>query len=348
VRTRTRILLLALAALAVTAAIVGGFATSSGNAAHRAAAVKIAVVTDIGGLNDKGFNALSNVGLQRAESKLGVDGRVFVTQTSADRQPNLIAAVQQGYDLVIGVGILFAFGPLPTIAKAFPKTTFAGIDINQADMGGAIPNVRGIQFKEEQAGCLVGNIAALEARRQKKNTISAVGANKVPAIVRFIAGYNFCAKRVNKAVKVLVNYANDPTFADQAKCKATALAQIARGSSIVFQVAGQCGLGALDAAKSKGVWGIGVDADQSFLGTHILTSARKRVDSAVYDTIAEYQKDPAGFKGGIDKTYDLKNAGVGFGTLSTALPAAARIAYRKSTNALARLIIQGKVTPPTQ
>jgi basic membrane protein A len=348
VTIRTRLLALAAALAVVTAAVVGGFVASSGQAAHRAAAVKIAVITDIGGLNDKGFNSLSAVGLQRAESKLGVDGRVFITQTAADRQPNLIAAVQQGYDLVIGVGILFAFGPLPTVAKAFPKTAFAGIDIGQGDMGGPVSNVRGIVFKEQEAGCLVGNIAALEAKREGKNTISAVGANKVPAIVRFIAGYNYCAKRVNKAVKVLINYANDPTFSDQAKCRATALAQIARGSRVVFQVAGQCGLGALDAAKTKRVWGIGVDADQSFLGTHILTSARKRVDQAVYDTIAEFQKDPAGFKGGIDKTYDLKNAGVGFGKLSTALPAAARRAYLKSTNALVRQIVSGAVTPPAE
>ena len=77
-----------------------------------------------------------------------------------------------------------------------------------------------------------------------------MGANKVPAIVRYIAGYKYCAQRANKNVKVLINYANDPTFADQTKCKATALAQIARGSQVIFAVAGQCGLGALDAAKS--------------------------------------------------------------------------------------------------
>jgi basic membrane protein A len=332
-------------AVAALAAVLVATVVGSSQAAHRAT-LRIAVVTDIGGLNDKGFNTLSNVGLQRAIKNLNVEGRVFITQTAADRQPNLIAAVQQGYDLVFGVGVLFAFGPLPTVAKAFPNEPFAGIDVSQGDMGGAIPNVRGIQFKEQEAGCLVGNIAALEAKRQGKLTISAVGANKVPAIVHFIAGYNFCAKRVDKKVNVLVNYANDPTFTDQAKCKATALAQIARGSRVVFQVAGQCGLGALDAAKEKKVWGIGVDADQSFLGSHILTSARKRVDTAVYDTIAEFQKDPKAFKGGIDKTYDLKNAGVGFGKLSSELPAAVRRAYVKSTNALAQQIIQGKVTPP--
>jgi len=347
VNTRTRFIAAVSAALVVAAAVTGALATS-GKAAQRAA-IRVAVVTDIGSLNDKGFNALSAVGLQRAENKLGVDGRIFITQTAADRQPNLVAAAQQGYDLVFGVGVLFAFGPLPTVAKAFPNTMFAGIDVAQSDMGTTpIPNVRGIQFKEQEAGCLVGNIAALEMLREKRNTISAVGANKVPAIVRYIAGYKYCAQRVSKNIRVLVNYANDPTFADQAKCRATALSQIARGSHVVFQVAGQCGLGALDAAKSKGVWGIGVDADQSFLGPHILTSARKRVDQAVFDTIKEYMADPKGFKGGIDKTYDLKNQGVGFGKLSPKLPASVRAAFGKSTNALARLIIQGKVTPPAQ
>ena len=76
------------------------------------------------------------------------------------------------------------------------------------------------------------------------------------------------------------DYSQD--FVDQAKCKEIALNQIAPGSVVVFQVAGGCGLGALDAAKEKNVWGIGVDADQSFLGAQILTSATKKVDRAVF------------------------------------------------------------------
>jgi basic membrane protein A len=317
VTSRTRLAAVGIAAIVIAGAIVGGLATS-GRAAHRAA-IKVAVVTDIGGLNDKGFNSLSAVGLARAEKKLGVDGRVFITQTAADRQPNLATAAQQGYDMVIAVGVLFAFGPLPTVAKAFPKTQFAGVDISQGDMGTTpTPNVRGLVFKEQEAGCLVGNVAALEVQREHKNTISAVGANKVPAIVRFIAGYNFCAKRVMKNIRVLVNYANDPTFADQAKCKATALSQIARGSRVVFQVAGQCGLGALDAAKTRKVWGIGVDADQSFLGPHILTSALKGVDRAVFLTIQAVQDGT--WKGGGNATFGLDQEGVGLGTVSDKVP----------------------------
>jgi basic membrane protein A len=350
-RSRVRRGALVAVIAAAAASAVAMVATASSGAAQ-GQAVRVAVVTDIGGINDKGFNSLANLGLQRAKKQLGVDGRVFITQTAADRLPNLTAAAQQGYGLVIGVGFLM-FDPLGKVPPQFPDTKFAGVDVpygfvvSQAKLK-SLPNLRGLLFKENEAGCLVGNIAALEAKRLPgPDIISAVGANKVPAIVSFIAGYAFCAKRANPAVKVLVNYANDPTFADQAKCRATALSQIARGSRVVFQVAGQCGLGALDAAKSKGVWGIGVDADQYFLGPHVLTSATKKVDVAVFDTIADFKKNGAKFKGGFDKIFDVKNGGVGYGRLSAKLPAAVRAEYKRSTDALAKLIASGKLKPPT-
>jgi len=354
-RVGKKLLFVLAAAIVASAAILGSLSTSGGEAATKT--TKVALVTDIGSLNDKGFNALSAVGLKRAENQLGIEGRIYITQTAADRQPNLTAAAQAGYPLVIGVGVLFAFGPLPTVAGAFPTTTFAGIDVAQGDMcggtsppsscvSGTVKNIRGIQFAEQEAGCLAGNVAALEMVREHRNTISAVGAIPVPAIVRYIAGYKYCAQRVSKKMRVLVNYANDSTFADQAKCKATALAQIARGSHVVFQVAGQCGLGALDAAKSRKVWGIGVDANQGFLGKFMLTSALKRVDQAVYDTIKEYNSNPTGFKGGNEKLYSLKNAGVGYAALSTLVPKAARAAITKSTNDLAKKIIKGTIKPP--
>ena len=350
-----KLLFVLAAAIAAAAAIFGSLSTSGGKAALKA--TKVAVVTDVGSLNDKGFNSLSAAGLKRAEKKLGVEGRIYITQTAADRQPNLTAAAQAGYPLVFGVGVLFAFGPLPTVAGAFPTTKFAGVDVAQGDMcggkpvpsscvNGAVKNVHGIQFAEQEAGCLVGNIAALEMLREKKTTISAVGAIPVPAIVRYIAGYKYCAQRVSNKIRVLVNYANDSTFADQPKCKATALSQIARGSHAVFAVAGQCGLGALDAAKGRGMWGIGVDADQFFLGNFMLTSALKRVDEAVFDTIKQYNANPSGFKGGDQKLYNLKNNGVGYGRLSPKLPPSARKQITASTNALEKLIISGKVKPP--
>src|SRR5213078_4964681 len=110
--------------------------------AQRSATIKVAVVTDIGGLNDKGFNHLSFVGLQRAEKKLHVKGKVFITSSAADRKPNLQAAAQQGYGLVIAVGVLFEFGPLDDVAPAFPNTKFAGIDVDYSGLSKKPTNVR--------------------------------------------------------------------------------------------------------------------------------------------------------------------------------------------------------------
>jgi len=150
----------------------------------------------------------------------------------------------------------------------------------------------------------------------KSNTVSSVGGQKIPPVDRFIAGFQKAVKDANPDAKTLNGYSQD--FVDQAKCKEVALDQIAKGSDVVFQVAGGCGLGALDAAKEKGVWGIGVDADQSFLGRHILTSATKGVDTAVFDTIKSIQDGT--FKGGVDSIFGLAQHGVGLGKISPKVP----------------------------
>jgi basic membrane protein A len=343
VRRKRIVLWLGVAALC--ALIVG--ATAS---AQRSAPVKVALVTDIGGLNDKGFNHLSYVGLQRAEKKLGINGRVFITNSANDRKPNLQSAAQQGYNLVIAVGVLFEFGPLDDVAPAFPKTKFAGVDVDWSGLSSKPTNVRGIQFREQEAGYLVGYIAGLwETRHPAKGkmVVGAVGANKVPAIVRYIAGYRAGVHKANRHIKVQVDYANDPTFADQAKCKEVSLNHIGKGSRVEFEAAGACGLGGLSAAKQAHIWGIGVDADQSFLGKHILTSATKHVDVAVYDTIKQFKANPSAFKGGFNTNYTLKNNGVGYGKLSSKLSKADRTYITKKVNAIKALIIKGKIKPPT-
>ncbi len=336
-----------LVAGALTATAVG---VSSAAGKKQKATVKVAVITDIGGLNDKGFNHLSNVGLKRAVAKLKVSGRVFITQTANDRTPNLRSAAQQGYGLVIAVGVLFEFGPLDAVAPAFPNTKFAGVDVDWPGLQSKPPNVRGIQFKEQEAGYLVGYIAGLEIKRHPykgQQIISGVGANKVPAIVRFLAGYEAGAKKANPKVTVLINYANDPTFSDQAKCKETTLSQISRGSGIVFEAAGQCGLGGLDAAKEEGVWAIGVDADQGYLGRHILTSATKLVDRSVFEAIKAYKANPTGFRGGFNKVYNVKNGGVGYGKLSKKLSKADRAFITPRVEKIKKQIASGKIKPPT-
>jgi basic membrane protein A len=335
--------------MAVAIAAVAGVSRAASD--KSAATVKVADVLDIGGINDKGFNHLSYVGLQKAIKQLHVQGKVYITNSAADRKPNLQAAAQKGYGLVIAVGVLYEFGPLDAVAPAFPKTKFAGVDVDWKGLSSHAKNIRGIQFREQEAGYLVGYVAGRWIKDHKKaghNVVGGVGANKVPAIIRYLAGFKAGAKKAYPGVKVLIDYANDPTFADQAKCRETTLNHIDQGSRVEFQAAGACGLGGLTAVKQKGLWGIGVDANQGFLGKHILTSALKRVDRSVYEAIKAYKSNPKGFKGGFNKNYTLKNNGVGFAALSSKVPAKERAAITKATNHIAKLIIAGKIKVPSK
>lgn len=281
-------------------------------------AIRVGLVTDIGGLDDRSFNFLANMGLERAKEQLGVEGRVVTSRANADYVPNLSSLAQQGYDLVVGVGFLMAES-VETVAGRFPDTSFAIIDFSQAAMPSSPANVRGLLFKEQEAGYLVGYLAGLVVAETagSNQTVSAVGGQKIPPVDRYIAGFEAGAKAANPRVTRLHGYSQD--FVDQARCKEIALNQIARGSSIVFQVAGQCGLGALNAAKEQNVLGIGVDADQGFLGEHVITSALKKVDVAVFQTIQAAQDGT--LTGGEDTVFDVASGGVGLGEIAASVPA---------------------------
>jgi basic membrane protein A and related proteins len=290
----------------------GGGSGASSQSTPEKKPIKVGLVTDIGGLNDRSFNQLANEGLERAKSELGVEGQVLTSESDADYVPNLSRLAQQKYDLVIGVGFLMS-DAMNTVATKFPDTNFAIIDFSQAALKDKPTNVRGLLFSEQEAGYLAGYLSALYVKDKGGDAvISSVGGQKIPPVDHYIAGYQAGAKEVMPKIKTLNGYSQD--FVDQAKCKEIALNQIAEGSQVVFQVAGQCGLGALDAAKEKGVLGIGVDADQGYLGDHILTSAQKKVDVSVFDTAKSAQDGT--FKGGEDQIFDLKSDGVGLGKLN--------------------------------
>jgi basic membrane protein A len=315
--TLIRLMLVALLAVGLTAVAACGSDDSSSSKSGASSTpakkkIRVAMVTDIGGLNDRSFNALAYKGLQQAKSQLGADIRVVTSKSNADYVPNLSSLARQKYDLVVAVGFLMA-DATSKVAKAFPGTKFAIIDYSQAALKGKPKNVNGLLFKEQEAGYMAGYLAGLYVKKKGgKQVISSVGGQKIPPVDHYIAGYQAGAKKANPGIKTLNAYSQD--FVDQAKCKEIALNQIGDGSQVVFQVAGQCGLGALDAAKEKGVQGIGVDADQSYLGSQILTSALKKVDVSVLDTVKSIQD--GSFKPGTDATFETKNNGVGFGKVN--------------------------------
>lgn len=344
---------LALFSLAL-AACGGGTSTSGGGGAAPTTTtsnLKVALVTDIGGLNDRGFNQLAYTGYKKAEAQYHFTERVIQTQSQNDYVKNLTLASQsvgQG-GLVIAVGFLMQ-APLDQIAKQNTGIHYAIVDgcamPANATACDTLPNVSPLFFKEQEAGCLVGAIAGqMEVDGKSKipqllgaNSIGAVGGIPVPAVTRYIAGYKFCAKMVDPSVKVYINYSQD--FTDTAKCKDAALSQINQHQvDIVFQVAGGCGIGALDAANGKGVFGIGVDADQGYLYPSVITSALKRVDQAVYDIIDLTEKGQ--YNNNLPR-FSLANNGVGYAPPSSAVPADAKA----KADAFSSQIIAGSLTPP--
>src|SRR5580765_2937816 len=312
---------LAVVALIAVLVLALGAGTGAAKSDVQAAPAKykVTLVTDIGGLDDRSFNFLANKGLQLAKKNFNVDGTVFISKSGSDYVPNLTRAARNGSGLVIGVGFLMA-DAVAQVAKRFPKTKFAIIDNSgvAAELKGKPTNVRGLLFKEQEAGYLVGFLAAKQVLAhpfEGQTKLGAVGGLKIPPADRYIAGYYAGAKRASSKVTVTHSYSQD--FVDQAKCKEQALNQIANGAGVVFQDAGQCGLGVLSAAKEKGVFGIGVDADQGYLGNHVLTSATKKVDVAVFKTIEDAKANRAKFKTNFNAVFTVKNNGVGYGKIST-------------------------------
>jgi basic membrane protein A and related proteins len=280
-------------------------------AAEEQPAIKAGVVTDIGGLNDRSFNMLANRGIKQAQRELGVETRVLISESNGDYVPNLTTLAQQQFDLIVPVGFLMA-DATNTVASKLPNANFAIVDYSATLLKDKPQNVQGLLFKEQEAGYLAGYLAGLWAKDNNAKAVSTVGGQKIPPVDHYIAGFGAGAEAANPGIQTMNAYSQD--FVDQAKCKEIALDQIAKGSKVVFQVAGGCGLGALDAAKEQGVQGIGVDADQGYLGEHILTSALKNVDVAVFEAVKRAQE--GNFEGGTDVIATVENGGVGLGKIS--------------------------------
>jgi basic membrane protein A len=341
VKVRKFMPLIAAALVAVlTLALGAGTGSARTDVKQAPAAFKVALVTDIGGLDDRSFNFLANKGLQQAKRDLKIEGRVFISKSNADYVPNLTTAARGGYNLIISVGFLMG-DATAQVAKRFPKVKFAIIDNTgvAAELKGKPTNVRGLLFKEQEAGYLVGYLAGLQSKNvpNSAGVIAAVGGLKIPPVDRFLGGYYQGAKKAYPSVKVEHSYSQD--FVDQAKCKEAALNHIANGASVVFQVAGQCGLGVLSAAKERKVFGIGVDADQGYLGNHVLTSATKKVDVAVYKSIEAAKASGAKFRTNFNAIFTVKNGGVGYGKISSR----AQLSWKKAVESIRKQIAAGKI-----
>ena len=318
----THLRFVVLIAAATIFAVACGGTTGGGSATPSAKVLKIGLVTDIGGLNDKSFNHLADVGLEKAKTDFHIQADVKESKSGNDYIPNLTDFATKNYDLVIGVGFLMAEA-IGTVSGQFPNIHFAIIDGAGTDSKGndlKHANVQSLFFKEQDAGAMVGVIAGwLEKNgkaKKNKHVVSAVGGISIPPVNHYIAGYKWAAKMEDPTIKVLVGYSNN--FTDPAKCKGVAQSQLNQNSDVVFQVAGGCGLGALQAAGQGGVYSVGVDADQKDADPSVIASALKKVDVATYTAIKNVVNGQ--FTGGA-LTFSIANEGAGYAIDNFQVPA---------------------------
>jgi basic membrane protein A len=313
----------------------------AGDAHKQGAGLRVGLVFDIGGKNDKSFNEAAWRGLSRARDELGVEVQYIEPTEGADRESALRTLAARKVDLVIGVG--FIFGPdLERLARQFPDTRFAGVDYSASEGVGVLPNLAGLRFREHEGSFLVGAIAGLVTRTK---IVGFVGGMKIPLIRKFEAGYEAGVHHVCPACRVVGAYAGtEPkAFADPTLGEELASAQYSQGADIIFQASGKTGDGVFAAARQRGARAIGVDSDQfDAAPCCVITSMVKRVDVAVLDVVKDIIAGK--FRGGIHEL-GLAEHGVGFvsderNRLMLPIDVVERV------NALGNEIIAGKIQVP--
>lgn len=291
--------------------------TDTSKGGDKKAAFTVAMVTDVGGVDDKSFNQSAWEGLQAFGKenglKEGKGGYTYLQSTSdADYSTNLNTLARQGFNLVYGIGFLM-HKAVEDIAKQQPDSHFAIIDDEVKQ-----PNVASVLFKEQEASFLAGVAAALQT---KSNHVGFIGGMKIPVIERFEAGFLAGVKAAKPDVKVDVQYSG--AF-DKAELGQTISAKMySSGADVVFHAAGATGNGlfkeAVDLKKKdpkREIWAIGVDRDQNDMGPDVvLTSAMKRVDVAVQDLSTKAKNGD--FPGGQTTVYGLHEDGVGLAPINS-------------------------------
>lgn len=301
-----------------------------------AESLKVALVLDKGGKDDKSFNAAAYAGATRAEKDLKIDLK-YVEATDTNAVENLHRSfARKNFDLVIGIGFAQKEA-VRKVAAQFPKVKFALVDGEVS-----APNVRSLLFEEHEGSFLVGALAALKS---KTGAVGFVGGMDIPLIRRFAMGYAAGAKHVNPKIKVIENYVGvtGEAWNNPAKAKELALSQFSQGADVIFVAAGASGSGVFDAAEEKKIYAIGVDSNQNWIKPGvILTSMLKAVDVAVYDTIKETQAGK--FTAGVSR-FGLKNNGVDY-TLDKYNEKLITPEMKAKVEDLKKQIISGKITVP--
>jgi basic membrane protein A len=258
----------------------------------------VGLVTDVGKVDDKSFNQSTWEAVQQAQTDLGATVQYIETTDAKDYAKNIATFADAKYDVIVTVGFNLGEGTIAA-AKQYPDVKFIGVDQFQTDV---IPNLAGLNFPEDQAGFLVGALAAMMSKTKKIGAVC--GTDAVPPVWRFGEGYRAGAAYIDPAVEVNVIYHSDvgfdKTFTDPEWGKTTAISMIDKGVDVIFGAGGKTGNGALAGAAEKGVYAIGVDTDQYYTVPEaqkvLLSSAMKLLVPGTFDLInkAKNNEFPSG------------------------------------------------------
>ena len=317
--------------LAAVVPVAVGMAVSAHAASEqqRARVVLVTSACDRGNLICKPFT--------RAVRRTGVAGRIVSPDPREDAVATLSLLTRQRHELIVVDP--FWTEALAEVAPRFPKQRFGIVDVPISYIPGRPRNVASYVFETNEASYLAGWLAArMEQRRPGKDVVAAVGGARILPVNDFIVGFRAGARAAVPNVAVLTGYSND--FADSTKCEAIARRQIARGAGVVFNVANQCGLGAMRAARRAGLWAVGVDSDQSHLGPHVLTSVVKRFDIVMLTLLRQVRAGQV--RVGRTTYLGLAERGSTLGRISPKVPAA----LRAELDRVSRRIVSGRIRVP--
>ncbi len=305
-------------------------------ASAQAAPIKVGLVLDKGGKDDKSFNAAAFKGAQEAQQKFGIQLKVVEATDDNAFEPMIRALAQKEYDLVIAVGISQG-DALKKVAPQFPAKKFAIVD---AEVNA--PNVRTLLFQEHEGSFLVGAAAALASTTGK---LGFIGGMEIPLIRRFEMGFTAGAKHVNPKAQVATNYigVTGDAWNNPPKCKELAISQYDRGADVIFAAAGASNTGLFDAAEEKKKFAIGVDSNQNWIKPgRVLTSMLKRVDLAVYKAIEQVVGGK--FEAGVIR-HGLKDQGIDYAVDSNN-EKVLTTEMRTQLEAIKKQIVSGKIKVP--
>ncbi|WP_040652539.1 BMP family ABC transporter substrate-binding protein [Olsenella profusa] len=296
----------AAAAALVGLAGCGGSSSDSGSdSSATSSSYKIEMVTDTGGVSDQSFNQSSWEGLQQLQQDKGWTVSYLESRQESDYKTNLDKAVDDGANLVWGIGFAMA-DAVESCAQTNPDVQFAIIDNGYDDPSA---NLTGVMFRAQEPSFLVGYIAARVSTSGKVGFVGGISSNIISQFEwGYKAGVAYANKKEGLNVQVTSQYAE--SFSDAAKGKSIAQKMLSNGCDVVFHAAGGCGTGVIEAAKEAGKYAIGVDRDQAYLAPdNVLTSALKLVNKAIIEVSEGLQSGED--KGGANVELGLKEDAVG-------------------------------------